>query len=56
MDSYDPHDREPDDETPDTPETPPDEPPPPHVQDPPPDQGTQGPYIVTANNSLKTEG
>jgi hypothetical protein len=56
MESNDPHDREHEDDGPDTPETPPDQPPPPHVQDPPPDQGTPGPYIVTANSSLNMEG
>jgi hypothetical protein len=55
MEIDDPRDRD-DDDAPDTPETPPDEPPPPPVQDPPPDRGHQGPYVVTAKSSFRTEG
>ena len=45
MNGDDPHDHE-NDDPPEAPDTPLDEARAPHVQDPPPDNGTKGPYVV----------
>ena len=52
-----PDDRDEDDQDSDhVPETPLDEPRPPQVQDPPPQPGQKGPYVVRAGVRYQTEG
>ena len=53
-DDRDPRDKRDDDEPDQAPETPPDEPSPPHVQDPPPQPDSKGPYVVAPGTTFRT--